>query len=59
MSVIYALLIISSIIASVFLIVFLWNLRSGQYEDSYTPSVRILFDDSIQESKDKKIHQKS
>lgn len=35
---------ISLTIAVVFLIVFFWNLRSGQYDDTYTPSVRMLFD---------------
>ena len=45
MSAIYLLIIISIIIASGFLVVFLWAVKSGQFEDSYTPSVRILFDD--------------
>jgi cbb3-type cytochrome oxidase maturation protein len=37
--------------AFVFLWLFVWNVRSGQYEDSYTPSVRILFDDEPAEAK--------
>lgn len=45
MSAIYLLIIISIIIAVGFLAVFLWAVKSGQFEDSYTPSVRILFDD--------------
>jgi cbb3-type cytochrome oxidase maturation protein len=45
MSVIYILLIISLIMASIFLGVFIWNLRSGQFEDDYTPGVRVLFED--------------
>jgi len=28
-----------------FLIAFLWSVKSGQYSDTYTPSVRVLFDD--------------
>lgn len=28
-----------------FLLAFLWAVKSDQYEDDYTPSVRILFDD--------------
>jgi len=28
-----------------FLIAFLWSVKSGQYDDDYTPSVRMLFDD--------------
>lgn len=33
-------------VATGFLIAFLWAVKSGQYDDKYTPSVRILFDDS-------------
>ncbi len=29
-----------------FLIAFLWAVKNGQYKDTYTPSVRILFDDN-------------
>jgi cbb3-type cytochrome oxidase maturation protein len=32
--------------AVAFLIAFIWAVKSGQYEDTYTPSVRILFDDA-------------
>jgi cbb3-type cytochrome oxidase maturation protein len=53
MAVIYVLLGISVLVASVFLIVFLWNLYSGQYEDDYTPSVRMLFDDTSKKNNDK------
>jgi cbb3-type cytochrome oxidase maturation protein len=35
----------SFIIAVGFLAAFLWAVKSGQYDDKYTPSVRILFDD--------------
>ncbi len=28
-----------------FLMAFLWAVKSGQFEDDYTPSVRMLFDD--------------
>jgi cbb3-type cytochrome oxidase maturation protein len=31
-------------VAVIFLAIFLWSVKSGQYEDKYTPSVRILFD---------------
>lgn len=46
MAVIAVLIGCSFIIAVGFLIAFLWSVRSGQYEDKYTPSVRILFDDN-------------
>ena len=37
----------SLFIAVGFLVVFLWTVRSGQFDDDYTPSVRILFDDEV------------
>ena len=47
MSVIYILLAISIIIAVGFFIAFLIAVKKGQYDDSYTPSVRMLFDDEL------------
>ena len=29
---------------------FIWAVKSGQYEDKYTPSVRMLFDDETKKS---------
>ncbi|MBT8284228.1 cbb3-type cytochrome oxidase assembly protein CcoS [Muriicola sp. SD30] len=47
MSVIYVLLTISIVVAVIFFVAFIHSVRSGQYEDSYTPSVRILFEDEL------------
>lgn len=47
MSVIYILLTISIIVAVVFFIAFIVAIRNGQFDDSYTPSVRMLFDDEL------------
>lgn len=47
MTIIVLLISISLLIAIGFLISFLWNMKSGQYDDTYSPSVRMLFDDSI------------
>jgi cbb3-type cytochrome oxidase maturation protein len=47
MSVIYILLSISIIVAILFFIAFITAVRSGQYDDSYTPSVRMLFEDEL------------
>ena len=47
MSVIYILLTISIVIAIGFFIVFIMAVKSGQYDDSYTPSVRMLFEDEL------------
>jgi cbb3-type cytochrome oxidase maturation protein len=45
MSVIFLLIGLGIIVAIGFLILFIWSVKSGQYEDDYSPSVRILFDD--------------
>lgn len=47
MLIIAILIIISLTIALIFLGVFIWNLWSGQYDDTYTPSIRMLFDDKL------------
>ena len=49
MSALFLLLFISICIALVFLVAFLWSVKKGQYDDDYTPSVRMLFDDTKQE----------
>jgi cbb3-type cytochrome oxidase maturation protein len=46
MSVIVVLIGASLLVALGFLIAYLWAVKSGQYDDKYTPSVRILFDES-------------
>ncbi|TVQ10671.1 MAG: cbb3-type cytochrome oxidase assembly protein CcoS [Balneolaceae bacterium] len=45
MEVMYLLIAFSLLIASGFLLAFIWAVRSGQYDDRYTPSVRMLMDD--------------
>lgn len=47
MSVIYLLLTISIIVAIIFFIIFIFSVKKGQYDDMYTPSVRMLFDDEL------------
>ena len=47
MSVIYILLSISIIVAILFFIAFIAAVKGGQYDDSYTPSVRMLFEDEL------------
>ena len=51
MYIILVLIIISLFIALGFLLAFFWAVRSGQYDDDYTPSIRILFDDHKTEEK--------
>lgn len=45
MSVIVLLIVFSIVVALIFLASFIWAVRSGQYDDMDSPSVRILFDE--------------
>lgn len=45
MNIFYLLIGVSLFAALIFLGAFIWAVRSGQFEDNYTPSLRILFDD--------------
>ena len=47
MSIIYMLLAISVVVALVFFAAFILSVKKGQYDDTYTPSVRMLFEDEI------------
>jgi cbb3-type cytochrome oxidase maturation protein len=47
MSVIYILLSISIIVAVFFFIAFIIAVKNGQFDDGYTPSVRMLFEDEL------------
>ena len=51
MSVIYLLISISILVAIVFFIAFIMAVIRGQYDDDYTPSVRMLFDDELKKVK--------
>ncbi|MEM6764938.1 MAG: cbb3-type cytochrome oxidase assembly protein CcoS [Bacteroidota bacterium] len=45
MSALYVLIGFSLLIALGFFLSFIWAVKSGQYEDDYSPSVRMLFED--------------
>lgn len=47
MNIIYMLLAISVIVALIFFIAFIISVKKGQYDDLYTPSVRMLFEDEL------------
>ncbi|MFM1877373.1 MAG: hypothetical protein RLZZ241_239 [Bacteroidota bacterium] len=47
MSVIYLLLAISVTVALLFFLIFIISVQRGQYDDSYTPAIRMLFDDEL------------
>ena len=46
MSVIIFLIIIGIVVAGGFLFGFIWAVKSGQYDDTESPAVRMLFDDA-------------
>ncbi len=45
MAALYLTIFISLILAIIFLVLFYHSNKTGQYEDTYTPSVRMLFED--------------
>jgi cbb3-type cytochrome oxidase maturation protein len=58
MSIIFILIFISSLVASTFVVAFIWSVKSGQYDDTYSPSVRLLFDDSVKKEPEEKTAKK-
>ena len=64
MAILFFLVLVSLVVASGFLLAYLWATRTGQFDDSYTPAVRMLFDDEIKpapadESGDDTVHNDS
>lgn len=57
MSAIYIMVGASLLLAIGFLIAFIWSVRSNQYEDDYTPSVRMLFDNTTKQEIKQDINQ--
>lgn len=51
MAIIAVLIGVSVVVASLFLWAFIWSVKSGQYDDDYTPSIRILFEDQKPDTK--------
>jgi len=49
MSVMIIHIVVSLMIALGFLAAFIWAIKTNQYEDDYSPAVRILFDDELKE----------
>ncbi len=47
MGIIFYLIVISLCMAVFFLIAFFWAVKDGQYDDEYTPGMRILVDDDM------------
>ncbi len=58
MEVIYMLVGFSLLIALIFLGLFFWAVKSGQFDDQYTPSMRVLFDSKKSSSEKSNNNQK-
>jgi len=58
MEIIILLIFISLTIALAFLGAFIWSMKSGQYDDTYGPSVRMLFEDKKKNPRDTKASKK-
>jgi cbb3-type cytochrome oxidase maturation protein len=54
MKIMFMLIFFSILIAIGFLIAFIISLKKGQYDDLYTPSIRMLFDNGKKKQDDKK-----
>jgi cbb3-type cytochrome oxidase maturation protein len=48
MSVVLILILASLALAATFLAGFIWAVRAGQFEDTHTPSLRMLLDDATE-----------
>ncbi|MCC5946258.1 MAG: cbb3-type cytochrome oxidase assembly protein CcoS [Bernardetiaceae bacterium] len=52
MQIIFILIGVSLLVAVGFLTAFLWSVKSGQYEDTTTPGMRILFENDERQQND-------
>lgn len=51
MMIIFFLIGTSLILAGSFLVAYIYSTKKGQFDDTYTPSVRMLFDNKVGEEK--------
>lgn len=47
MAIIFLLICASVSVGSIFFLLFIWSVKSGQYEDCHTPAIRMLLDENI------------
>jgi cbb3-type cytochrome oxidase maturation protein len=57
MSVVAVLIGFSLLVATGFLVAFLWAVKSGQYDDKQTPAIRMLMDDKNSNVKENENHE--
>jgi cbb3-type cytochrome oxidase maturation protein len=55
MAIIFFLIGCSLLLGLVFLVAFLWSVRSGQYKDVETPALRVLFEEKISQPQNDKL----
>jgi cbb3-type cytochrome oxidase maturation protein len=53
MDIIIGLIAISLLVALAFLGLFIWAIKTGQFDDTETPSMRMLFDNKKRQTKNK------
>lgn len=53
MIVLFILIGLSLIVALIFLFIYIWSVKNGQYDDTHTPAIRMLFDDDELEEQKK------
>ncbi len=56
MYVLIVLILASLSVATTFLLAFWWAVRNGQFDDTYTPSMRILFEDQTPNERNERMH---
>ncbi len=56
MNIFFLLIGVSLLAALIALVVFIWAVRNGQFDDDETPAIRILFDDDepVEEEKEER-----
>ncbi len=50
MKIIILLILLSVVVAITFLVAFYWAVKSGQYDDTESPAIRLLYDDKKKEN---------
>jgi len=50
MGILFVLILCSILVAAAFLAAFIYAVKSGQFDDTYSPGHRILFDDKVADS---------
>lgn len=54
MEILFLLVCVSVSVATIFLILFIWSVKNGQYEDCHTPAIRMLLEESIKTKDEEK-----